>query len=222
MNTILLVEDDQSLGATLQERLGKAGYQVRWAPSVASARDMARQAPIDLALIDVSLPDGNGFELAQHLRTVSHAAIVFLTAMTSAEHRLKGYELGADDYIPKPFHLKELLLRVERALQRTPPSGTMKVGSTTINLKAMTITFDDGTVEQPTRRDFTLFSAILSASPRVVTREELLKLLFQGEEPLPTPRTIDNSIVRLRAMLKRGDADFLRSVRGIGYQWLPE
>lgn len=222
MSAILLIEDDETLGATLEERLGKVGYQVHRCSTFTAARGAILSSAFDLAIIDVGLPDGNGFELAKLIREHSNAAIVFLTAMTSAEYRLKGYELGADEYIPKPFHLKELLLLVARTLSRRPPSRVIKVGDITIDLDAMIIRFSDGSTEQPITRDFRLLEAILSASPRVVPREELLKLLFQGEEDLPTPRTIDNSIVRLRAVLKRGNADYLRSVRGVGYQWLPE
>ena len=106
MKHILLVEDNDSLGSTLQERLQKEGYQVCWVPTLAEAREAFDREVCDIILLDIGLPDGSGFSFAEQVKAKTKVPIVFMTAMSSAENRLQGYELGAEDFIPKPFHLQ--------------------------------------------------------------------------------------------------------------------
>jgi len=113
MKTILLVEDDRSLGATLQARLSREGYQVSWVETKQRALTKVEDAFWDLIILDVGLPDGSGFELARELKANRSFPIMFMTALGSAEKRLEGFEIGAEEFIPKPFHLRELLLRVK-------------------------------------------------------------------------------------------------------------
>src|SRR5689334_221910 len=113
MKHLLLVEDDSSLGATLQERLEKEGYSVDWATTQNEAISFLKSRAPDLVILDVGLPDGSGFDLAKKIKSESLVPFIFVTAMTNAEYRLEGYEIGAEEYIPKPFHLKELLIRVK-------------------------------------------------------------------------------------------------------------
>src|SRR5689334_20091462 len=108
MTRILLVEDDKSLGATLRERLSKEGYEVIWTETKKDSLAAHRQNPFDLYIFDVGLPDGTGFELAREVKDGGNRPFLFLTAQSDAESRLEGYELGAEEYIPKPFHLREL------------------------------------------------------------------------------------------------------------------
>lgn len=223
MQLVLLVEDDRSLGSTLKERLEKEGYSISWCPTLKEARAVVSRARPRLAIVDITLPDGSGFDLVPTLRACG-IPFLFLTALNSAEHRLRGYELGADEFIPKPFHLKELLLRLKRLLSHTLAPAVIVCGSVQVDLRSMCLTYEDGTHEFPNPRDVRLLKMLLDAAPQVVSRADLLKALFptatEGAE-LPTPRTIDNSIVRLRQLLRRGQGDFIRSVRGIGYQWAP-
>lgn len=236
---ILLVEDDESLGATLAERLSREGYEPHWVKTRAEALlwcgydvDGKRKSSpqIDLAILDVGLPDGSGLDLARDIRLVSQLPIIFLTAMSSPEYRLEGFELGAEDYIPKPFHLKELLLRIQRVLPAPEDAGAASHqrvrgdptrGLFVLNRDAFTVTLPDRRVVQPTTRDFGLLCLLVDASPRVLSRDEIIKLLW-GSESDPSPRTIDNAIVRLRQLLGGGAAEAIRSVRGIGYQFRPE
>jgi len=143
MTSILLVEDDRSLGATLRERLGEEGYTVTWAESCGAATSALGAGAFDLLLVDVGLPDGDGFELVRSFGSDA-PPIIFLTAMTSAEHRLTGFELGAVDYVPKPFHLKELLLRIKRVIESTRTSRRVMVGTSTIDRESMSLRFEDG------------------------------------------------------------------------------
>lgn len=224
MNTLLLVEDDTSLGATLVERLQREGYGVRWARSLAEAQRELQVSPVHLAILDLGLPDGSGFDLARRIRANSSIPIIFLTAMNSAENRLEGYEIGADEFIPKPFHLRELLLRIQRVLRSKAPARVIVSGEVTINFDSMSISFTDGHAEYPATRDFKLLQLLVEAAPQVVSREEVLRMIFpeaESSEELPTGRTIDNSISRLRQLLRRAPGEYIRSVRGIGYQWIP-
>jgi len=121
MRELLLLEDDISLGETLKERLEREDYAISWSRSLAEAKQEFQAKRFNGAIIDIGLPDGDGFEMAREIRLSRPIPILFLTAMNSAEYRLEAYELGAADYIPKPFHLKELLLRLERVFLKSEP-----------------------------------------------------------------------------------------------------
>ncbi len=224
MSSLLLVEDDMSLGATLVERLQKENFQVRWARTIAEAERELRAAPVHLAILDIGLPDGSGFDLARKIKAAARTPIIFLTALNSAENRLEGYEIGADEFIPKPFHLRELILRIGRVLHVHAPSREVKSGELLINFDSMSVSFPDGHSEHPAPRDFKLLQLLIESAPNVVSREQVLRMIFPDastQDELPTERTIDNSILRLRQLLRRAPGDYIRSVRGIGYQWIP-
>ena len=144
MPRVLLIEDDRSLGKTLEERLIKEGLEVRWVETLASARAAAADGAWDLAIVDVMLPDGSGFDLAPEIRQRSRTPIMFMTALNSAESRLTGFELGADEYLPKPFHLKEFMLRVRHVLTTQPPLRALSVGEATIDWDAMAVSVEVG------------------------------------------------------------------------------
>lgn len=221
MRRLLLVEDDSSLGETLKERLEKEGYSVDWVDTQAGAHRAIRGALFDLIILDVGLPDGSGFELARLAREFRETPFIFVTAMNSAEHRLEGYEIGAEEYIPKPFHLKELLLRVKRVLSTHPGalSQEIKAGDRVIDLCAQAILGPGGEREFLASRDFQLLRCLIQASPRAVSRDEILDQIW-GEDRFPNHRTIDNAIVRLRQSLGEAGTSLIRSVRGVGYQWV--
>lgn len=218
MTKLLLVEDDVSLGATLQERLSKEGYQVAWAKNQEEALHKFASGVPDLLVLDVGLPDGSGFELAKVIRKQSTIPFIFVTAMTTAEYRLKGFELGAEEYIPKPFHLKEILLRVKHVLQNHSVKKTIDCGDRVLDLSQMSIQSQNGDVERLALRDFQLLKLLIDRSPAVVSRAEILNEIW-GEDKFPTNRTIDNAIVRLRQALGEGGTKFIRSIRGVGYSW---
>lgn len=218
MTRILLVEDDRSLGATLTDRLGRERYEVVWVTTRAEAEAKFSEPAWDLIILDIMLPDGSGFTLAEELRERSSAPIVFMTALGSAENRLAGYELGAVDFIPKPFHLRELLLRVRRILDAHAPRRIVACGDRRIDLDALCIHLPDGRREYPPSRDVRVLRLLVEQAPRVVSRNEIIDRIW-GEDVSPTPRTVDNTIVRLRQALQDRDGRYIRSVRGVGYQW---
>lgn len=215
MKRLLLVEDDPTLGVTLKERLANEGYQVRWANTASAARSaFAESSDWDLVLFDVGLPDGSGFELAAEWK--ERVPFLFVTALSDAEHRLRGFDLGAEEYIPKPFHLRELLLRVRHVLENhSRPQKTLSIKGSTVDFSAMTVRTSDGEVHRPATKDFQLLTLLVERAPRVLTRDEILDAVW-GKDHMGNARTVDNAIVRLRGLFDRSP---IRSVRGVGYQW---
>ncbi|MNJ93251.1 Response regulator MprA [compost metagenome] len=218
MRKILLVEDDLSLGETLTERL-KKDYDVSWGQSFAEAWELfSKHRDTDLVILDVGLPDGNGFALAEKIKASSPALFIFLTAQADAESRLKGFELGAEEYIPKPFHLKELLLRVKHVLDAHAPAREIKLDSCTVNFATMSVQKNSGQIEYPAVTDMKVLQLLIEKAPRVLSRDEIMNEVW-GVDKNPSHRTIDNIIVRLRHLLGDEGERHIRSIRGVGYQW---
>jgi two-component system alkaline phosphatase synthesis response regulator PhoP len=221
---ILYVEDEVNVGTTLKERLEAEGYEVEWQRSRAGGLEAARNQTFHLALLDIALPDGTGFQIAEELRKRNvHTSIVFLTAFGTPEDRVRGLELGAEDYIPKPFHLKELLLRLRNVLKRTqsfnenPELDGVQLGRTKIFFSRLELELENETVKM-TQKEAALLQLLLVKKDRVVSRDEILNTVWAQDE-FPTPRTIDNFILKLRKWIEI-EADnprIIQSVRGVGY-----
>jgi two-component system, OmpR family, phosphate regulon response regulator PhoB len=218
MKRLLLVEDDRSLGATLHERLLREPYDVAWVETRQRALKKLSEGLWDLVILDIGLPDGSGFELARHIKQSTSVPIMFMTALSTAEHRLEGFEIGAEEFVPKPFHLRELLLRVKHVLDRHPVRHRISCHGRVIELENRAIVQPDGRREHPAARDFELLQLLITGSPGVISRNQILDVLW-GEDKFLNQRTIDNMIVRLRQSLGDTNSTCIRSVRGIGYQW---
>ena len=218
MRRLLLVEDDRSLGATLCERLSRESYDVSWVDTQQRALKKLNEGLWDLVILDVGLPDGSGFDLARHIKDRMPVPLMFLTALGSAEHRLQGFEIGAEEFIPKPFHLRELLLRVKHVLENHSVRREVACNGRQIELESRAIVQPDGQREYPAVHDFELLQLLISNTPRVISRNEIVDVVW-GEDKLPNQRTIDNMIVRLRQSLGDVKSRYIRSVRGVGYQW---
>ena len=218
MKRLLLVEDDRSLGATLHERLLRESYDVAWVETKQRALKKLDEGLWDLIILDIGLPDGSGFELARHIKESTSVPIMFMTALSTAEHRLEGFEIGAEEFVPKPFHLRELLLRVKHVLERHPVRRRVSCNGRLIELDNRAIVQPDGRREHPAARDFDLLQLLVTSSPGVISRNQILDVLW-GEDKFLNQRTIDNMIVRLRQSLGDTNSTFIRSVRGVGYQW---
>lgn len=230
---ILLVEDDIGLSSTLLERLLTEGYETVLGATKAQAQiefeHSLHESPFDLIILDIGLPDGSGLDFARDVRLHSSVPIVFLSAMNSASHRLEGFEIGAEDYIPKPFHLKELLLRVRKVLSQKGIHASISFGTFIIDfesrsLSALPTAENSSDIEQVflSAKDCDVLKYLIEAYPRIVSRQELLRNVWKENEEVQTGRTVDNSIVRLRQQLRPFDSECIRSARGIGYQWLLE
>jgi DNA-binding response OmpR family regulator len=221
---LIVVEDERNLALTLVERLKKENFEVVHAATAAEARHEIDKRKFDLALLDVGLPDQSGFEVAAYLRKAQPAtAIIFLTAFNSPEHRVKGLELGAEDYVTKPFHLKELLLRIQNGLKRArylsgAASGdTVKVGKAEIDFSRFEARVDGG-VQALSHKESALLRLLVDRKGKVVSRDEILNHVW-SEDEFPTSRTIDNFIMRLRRLVEVDpeNPQAIKSVRGVGY-----
>ncbi len=217
MSRILLVEDDTSLGATLQERLVREGYEVLWAQSAKQAQELFESSMFDLGILDVGLPDHSGFELATWLKQRSSMPFIFMTAMSTAEYRLQGFEIGAEEYIPKPFHLKEILMRVKHVLEQHPVKRFATLGDSKVDFASLNVARADGSEVRMAARDAQILKLLSDRAPEVVSREEILNR-FWGEDKFPSERTVDNCILRLRQAIADEGGEVIRSVRGVGYQ----
>jgi DNA-binding response OmpR family regulator len=218
MSRVLLVEDDESLGRTLTERLRKERLEVHWAKTIAAAERAVAAQAWDLAVVDVRLPDGSGFGLARMIKRSSLTPIMFMTALNSAENRLEGFEIGADEYLPKPFHLKEFVLRVRHVLATERVPEIVRAQGREIDLRALSVTTSQGERAFLQVRDGRVLRLLISSAPDVVDRSVILDRVW-GRDQFPTPRAVDNAIVRLRQALHDDDNSLIRSVRGVGYQW---
>jgi len=221
MPRVLLVEDDQSLGRTLHERLRKERLEVEWVQTIAAAEAALASGRWDLAILDVKLPDGSGFGLARRIKRESLTPIMFMTALNSAENRLEGFEIGAEEYLPKPFHLKEFILRVRHVLATERVADVVAVQGREIDLSALTVTTPDGQRSFLQVRDGRLLKLLIASAPAVVDRSDILTRVWEHDQATPT-RAVDNAIVRLRQALQDDQGEIIRSVRGVGYQWTPE
>ncbi len=214
---ILVVEDDTTLGGVLKERL-LTDYQVEWVSTQKEALHKLKTQNYDLLILDVGLPDGNGFEIAQSLTGPIKPQFIFLTAQGDPETRLQGYELGAEEFIPKPFHLKELLIRVKHVLDAHVSNQKIELEECSIDLQSFAVHYKAGNIEYPPVKDMMILKLLVEHSSRVVSRDEIIDKVW-GENKDLSPRTIDNAIARLRSAILDQDEKHIRSVRGIGYQW---
>ncbi len=220
---LLVVEDEPNIGQTLVERLVRAGHEVVWSRSVAAARDELSRQRFDLALLDIGLGDGSGLSLAEIVRArFPGTAIIFLTAMGDPAHRIKGLEIGAEDYVVKPFHFQELLLRIENGLRRARfcESGLdrVRVGRAQVSFQNHEATVD-GETTRLGQRETALLKLLVERRGAVVSRDFILDEVWSRDE-YPTPRTVDNFILKLRRLVevKPDEPTVIRSVRGVGYQ----
>ena len=224
---ILVVEDEKNVGSTLVERLQKEGFWVTWVTSQGEALHQLRHERFDLAILDVGLPDGSGFDVAAFIRKNQPSiAMIFLTAMGTAEDRIRGLELGAEDYIVKPFHLKELILRIRNGLRRaqylSSPTQehlqSVQIGKAMIYFQKFEAHVQEQIISL-THKEVALLRLLVEKRGCVVSRDEILNHAWSQDE-YPTPRTVDNFIMRLRRLVEVNPEEplVIKSIRGIGYQ----
>jgi DNA-binding response OmpR family regulator len=212
------VEDDASLRLALADNLEAEGYAVMAARTLAEARAALAVTPPDVIVLDLMLPDGDGTSLCRELRASGTAArILMLTARTLEDDLVRGFEAGADDYLAKPYRLRELLARVAALARRgvTTAPASWRLGPFTIDEATRTVTTPGGEVSL-TRKEFDLLTCLLRANGAVVTRDELLDRVW-GADVVVDTHTLDNFISSLKKKLK-GDGFELKTVRGVGFR----
>ena len=220
---ILVVEDDASLARVLRDNLVFEGFDVEWVGDGHAAVTAARAFAPDLVVLDVMLPGRDGFELCGLLRQGGATPIIMLTARSQKSDKLRGLQLGADDYVTKPFDVEELMARVHAVLRRSSPEvGQVTLGMVAIDFLQRTVRRGREEVHL-THREFELLRYLAERQGRVVSRHELLREVW-GYPDTPMTRSVDNAIARLRKKIEPdpGRPRFIHTVHGDGYTITPE
>lgn len=221
--TILVIEDEEDVADLVRYHLRKAKYRVLTAQNGADGADLASAEKPDVIVLDIMLPKLNGFEVTKRLRGDARTAgipILILSAKGETENRIKGLELGADDYLPKPFSPKELLLRVQAILRRkgATPAENVDTGPFSLDRTTLKVTLDGRRLDL-TSTEFKLLSLLIGKAGTIQSREDLLQEVWGYRNTVDT-RTVDTHMRRLREKL--GDhATCIETVRGEGYRFLP-
>jgi DNA-binding response OmpR family regulator len=219
---ILLVEDDAGLARILRDNLTFEGFETEWVADGHLAVDRTRAFAPDLVLLDVMLPGRDGFELCSMLRQGGRTPIIMLTARSQKADKLRGWQLGADDYVTKPFDLEELLARVHAVLRRARPAlDRIILGLVEIDFRARSARRGDEPIHL-TAREFTLLEYLAERQDRVVFRTELLREVW-GYPDAPTTRSVDHAVARLRKKIEQDPHEprFIHTVHGDGYCLTP-
>ena len=223
---LLVVEDDPAILSLFVAYLEKDGYQVAGATTAASAEALVKKQEFDLILLDLGLPDEDGLVVARRIRASSTIPLVFVTQRTGDADKIAGLELGADDYVTKPFNPRELSARVRNILARADKSSSqqglkdvVRFGEWTLDLGRYTLTDGGGNAVLLTRAEFDVLKALLLASGRAVTREMLLDAI-RPKNPEGSDRAIDVLVSRLRRKLESGEgaSTVIVTVLGVGYR----
>ena len=221
--TILVIEDEADVADLVRYHLRKAKYRVLTASDGAEGLSMASEEAPDAIILDIMLPKFNGFEVARRLRAQQRTAaipLLILSAKGETENRIKGLELGADDYLPKPFSPRELLLRLQAMLRRKqkPEEQESSAGPFVLDRNSLKVTLDGERLDL-TSTEFKLLSLLIGKSPNILSREDLLQEVWGYRNTVDT-RTVDTHMRRLREKLGLHAAS-IETIRGEGYRFNP-
>ena len=226
MSRILVVEDDPAILRGLADNLKFESYEVLTASDGEAAYRIIREKSLDLVILDLMLPRMSGYEVCRKVRAEGvMTPIVMLTARGEGGDRILGLDLGADDYISKPFSVRELLARIRAVLRRTQPGPNapddLRFDDVTIDFRRYEARKGSVSVEM-TRKEFGVLRFLAGRAGAVVTRDELLNEVW-GYDATPTTRTVDNHMASLRAKLEATPAEprHLLTIHGVGYKWVP-
>jgi DNA-binding response OmpR family regulator len=230
MITVLAIEDDPAILRGLSDNLRFEGYEVVTATDGETGYQLQRQRKPDLILLDLMLPQMSGLELCRKLRGEGiQTPILMLTARSEEPDRVLGLDLGADDYVTKPFSVRELMARVRALLRRSQPGAEggpdlpdeLRFGEAKVDFRSYEALFGGKLVEM-TRKEFAVLRFLASRAGEVVTRDELLNEVW-GYESYPSSRTVDNHVAGLRAKLERdaSQPEHIKTVHGVGYKFIP-
>jgi DNA-binding response OmpR family regulator len=233
---LIVVDDEQGLREMVAEYLGNHGFTVRTAPGGAELDLQLAAQPADILVLDVNMPGEDGFSIARRIRSSSDIPILMLTSSSDIVDRVVGLELGADDYLTKPFDLRELRARLRTILRRRAPPGTapangaprkdthqISFGAVTLDLEMRTLRRISDGIEMPlTAMEFDLLQAFGANPNRVLTRDRLLDLAHRGGTD-PFDRSIDIRVTRIRKKVETDPANpvVIKTVRGAGYMFVP-
>src|SRR5271157_5047576 len=225
MKKIVLIEDDADLYALLKYNLEKEGFNMVGSQTGKGALDLCRRERPDLILLDIMLPDSDGLDICKGIRShseLAHIPVIFLTARASETDRIVGLELGANDYIVKPFFIRELIARIKLQFRtQTAPSRVLKAGNVELDRSSCQVKLS-GEPLALTATEFRLLEFLMTRPGVVFSREQLLNAVW-GQDRAITDRTVDVYILRLRQKIETDPAAprLIHSVRGFGYSFEP-
>lgn len=226
---ILVVDDEPSITEFVSYNLKKEGYSVDVAADGNAALELAQRNPYDLVILDVMLPGMDGYEVCRRIRATNSMPVLFLSARDTELDKVVGLEIGGDDYLAKPFGVRELQARIKALLRRTPHSGdTASIGSSDEVIVSSGVTLDEGTHTATgasgeidlTPREFELLATLMKHAGKVLSRDQLLREAW-GWEYLVETKTVDTHVKRLRDKLEQSNVDpaLIETVRGYGYRF---
>jgi len=225
---VLVVDDEVHLADGIRENLTAEGYEASVAYDGVAGLEAVTDQPFDLAILDVMMPKMDGLELCASMRRAGiQTPVMFLTVKGAAEDRVRGFEAGGDDYLTKPFHLQELLLRVAAILRRRSwyesAQDNLEFGGNRIDFKTYKARAWDGVEHNLTHKEAMIVQALAEREAEIVTREDILDRVW-GYEVFPSTRTIDNFIVRVRKRFERDPEQpaHFHTARGVGYRFTKE
>jgi DNA-binding response OmpR family regulator len=221
MDRVLLIDDDAELSKLVTTYLSREGFEIRWANGGAAGIDLALAEPFALIMLDVMMPDADGFDVLRRIRKHSRTPVLMLTARGDTRDRIRGLEMGADDYLPKPFDPAELVARMRAILRRAAPQrspaaasslGDLELDSGSRTVRRAGVALDLTTVE------FDLLAAFLPLAGTTVSRQDLVRSVL-GREFSPFDRSIDTHVCNLRRKLGPAPdgSERIKGVRGAGY-----
>ena len=224
MKCVLVLEDEPAIADTIIYALKTDGFSPFWAKTCGEARKLLAEKKVDLAILDVGLPDGSGFELCKEIRTKSSLPVIFLTARADEVDRVVGLEIGGDDYVVKPFSPRELTARVKAVLRRSASKASEDAKPATIELGRFLL--DEGRCSisfagvqlELTRYEYRLLKILIESPGRVYSRRQLMDLAWE-EPDISLERTVDSHIKTLRSKLRdiRPGENPIITHRGLGY-----
>ncbi|NLK94393.1 MAG: response regulator transcription factor [Clostridiales bacterium] len=222
---ILLVEDDKTLAMGIEYSLKNEGFTVYGALNLKEAREKLNQEKIDLILLDVTLPDGNGYEFCKEVRTNNSVPIIFLTACDEEVNIVLGLDMGADDYLTKPVRVRELIARINAVYRRkqtdSDDNNTNKLIFKEITIYPMKFeVYKKGEKLQLTAVEYKLLMLLVENVGNVLTRKQLLERIWDIEGDFIEEKTLTVYIKRLREKLGDNNNNYIETVRGIGYKWI--
>lgn len=226
MNHILLVEDDELVGTMVRLNLESEGFNVTWCNNGVTALQTALQTAFDLLLLDVSLPEKDGFEILQGVREAGIGTpVMMLTARSDVDSKIGALDLGADDYLPKPFNVNEMTARVRALLRRSqaerqhPADAILRIGLWQIDTKTRLATAGEQT-HNLGEKEVALLAYLVRADGAVLSRADIIEEVW-GLHAFPVERTVDNYMLRLRKLLEKDPANpvHLLTVRGAGFRF---
>lgn len=221
MKKILIVDDDRDLSFIISEMLESYGYSVTCAESCNEAFDLLSDEKFSLILLDINLPDGTGFEICSELRRVSDVPVIFASARTSEDDRISGFDIGGDDYLPKPYSMKELLSRVNALIRRVygfnKKENIVEFGNVTVNITSRTVTKGEKAVSL-SLREFDLLAYLCENKNTAATKEKLLSEVW-GAFSEVEPSTLTVHIRWLREKLEENPAEpeYIKTIYKVGY-----